>query len=154
MDYSGGGYTLLQLLIQEVRGQNFTSFMQQRVFLPLGMIDTTYNFDEAMTGPVAENYAADGATEPLRRYTSLAATALVTDASDLARFPAVQAPGAAESAVLTKDTLAQMGDFIIGHDGDNAPAINTAVRLSPADGDAIVVLTTGMPLTATRLASE
>lgn len=178
-DYSGGGYTLLQLLIEEVSGQSFTSFMQQRVFLPLGMTDTTYDFDEAMTGPVAENYAADGATEPLRRYTSLAATALFTDASDLARFAAAQAPSAAESPVLTKDTLAQMrrphaaqfgvdvwglgvmlyaphgqGDFIIGHDGDNEPAINTAVRLSPADGDAIVVLTTGMPLTATRLASE
>ena len=46
------------------------------------------------------------------------------------------------------------GDFIIGHDGSNEPAINTAARLDPATGDGIVILTTGNPLLATELAGE
>ena len=46
------------------------------------------------------------------------------------------------------------GRFIIGHDGDNEPAINTAARLDPESGDGIVVLETGTPALATRLAGE
>ena len=46
------------------------------------------------------------------------------------------------------------GDFIIGHDGDNEPAINTAVRLDPATGDGIVLLETGNKLLATELSGE
>ena len=45
-------------------------------------------------------------------------------------------------------------EFVIGHDGSNAPAINTAVRLNPVTGDGIVVLETGDPLLASTLASE
>ena len=46
------------------------------------------------------------------------------------------------------------GDFIIGHDGSNEPAINTAARLDPDTGDGIIILETGDKLLATRLASE
>ncbi len=45
-------------------------------------------------------------------------------------------------------------DFVIGHDGSNEPAINTAVRLDPATGDGIVVMETGNRLLATRPAGE
>jgi hypothetical protein len=45
-------------------------------------------------------------------------------------------------------------DFIIGHDGNNEPAINTAVRLNPATGDGIIVLETGNRLLATTIAGE
>ena len=47
-----------------------------------------------------------------------------------------------------------VGGFIVGHDGSNEPAINTAARLDPATGDGIVVLSTGNPLLATRIAGE
>ncbi len=46
------------------------------------------------------------------------------------------------------------GDFIIGHDGDNEPAINSAVEHRPATGDGIVILETGTPLLATEIAGE
>jgi hypothetical protein len=46
------------------------------------------------------------------------------------------------------------GAFVYGHDGQNEPAINAAVRINPDNGDAIVVLTSGGRLLATRLASE
>jgi len=45
-------------------------------------------------------------------------------------------------------------EFIIGHDGKSTPPINTAVRLNPETGDGIIVLETGHPILATRLASE
>lgn len=178
--YSGGGYTLLQLIVEEVSGQTFTDYMQAEVFQPLGMDDTTFDFDEAARRDLAQSFTLAGATEPLRRYTALGAASLFTSAGDMARFVAAQAPGAPEpDAVLSAETRAAMraphaaqfgadiwglgtmlyapngrGDFIIGHDGDNEPAINTAVRLDPATGDGIVVLETGGDLTATRLASE
>ena len=46
------------------------------------------------------------------------------------------------------------GGFIIGHDGSNEPAINTAARFDPATGDGIVVLSTGNPTLATEIAGE
>jgi hypothetical protein len=46
------------------------------------------------------------------------------------------------------------GGFIIGHDGNNEPAINTAARLDPDTGDGIIVLETGNNLLATQIASE
>ena len=46
------------------------------------------------------------------------------------------------------------GGFVVGHDGSNEPAINTAVRLNPATGNGIVILETGNRLLATRLAGE
>lgn len=46
------------------------------------------------------------------------------------------------------------GDFIFGHDGNNEPAINTAARLDPSTGNGIIVLETGNPLLATKLAGE
>ena len=46
------------------------------------------------------------------------------------------------------------GDFIIGHDGKNEPAINASARLNPANGDSIILLETGKPLLATIIAGE
>ena len=46
------------------------------------------------------------------------------------------------------------GGFVIGHDGNNDPAINTAARLDPATGNGVVVLETGNRLLATTIAGE
>ena len=45
-------------------------------------------------------------------------------------------------------------DYIIGHDGKSTPPINTAVRLNPQTGNGIIILETGNPILATKLASE
>ena len=180
-DYSGGGYTLLQLLVEEVSGLAFSDFMAARVFAPLGMTRTTFDHGEALSLGVAENYRADGSIEPLRYYTAQAAASAFTSARDLTRFLQAQAPGerGAAETVLSRETQRLMrrphaaqlgadiwglgvmlyapnnaGDFIIGHDGSNEPAINTAARLDPATGDGIVVLETGDPMLATRIAGE
>ncbi|TDP73025.1 serine hydrolase domain-containing protein [Roseateles toxinivorans] len=40
MMYNNGGYHLLSLVIQKVSGQPFEQFLKERIFTPLGMVDT------------------------------------------------------------------------------------------------------------------
>lgn len=176
--YSGGGYTLLQLLIEEVSGQSFATFMEAEVFEPLGLNHTTFDHAAAERMGLAENYATDGTAEPLRWYTAVGAASLFTTVDDLAAFLSAQAPQT-DRSVLSDSTLELMrrphasqmgvdtwglgvilyatnrdGDYIVGHDGNNEPAINTSARIDPATGDGIVALATGSPMLATRLAGE
>lgn len=182
-EYSGGGYTLLQLLVEEVSGQPFDDYMKRRVFDRLGMTRSTYTLDETGTSNAAEFYDADGLPATHYRFTSLAATSLYTTAADLTRFIQAHLAGSqgqpAGRGVLRPMTVTGMrrphaskwgadiwglgtmlyasnnaDDFIFGHDGNNEPAINTAARLDPGSGDGIIILETGNPLLATTLAGE
>ena len=177
-NYSGGGYTILQLLIEEVTRQSFAQFMSERVFAPLGMEHSTFDHEEAIEFGLAQNFDLHGDTEPFHWYTALAATSLFTSADDLALFILAQAQPVGQS-VLSDQSLALMltphasqlgadiwglgamlyapdnkGGHIIGHDGNNGPAINTVARFNPATGDGIVILSTGSEMLATRLAGE
>lgn len=181
-EYSGGGYTLLQLIVEEVSGQSFNDFMIQTVFTPLGMTRSTYIVEEPAAN-LAEFYDTAGAETTHFRFSSLAATSLYTSAGDMSRFIAAHSSGRngepVGRGVLSAESLRAMrqphasemgveiwglgvmlyapnktGDFIIGHDGDNEPAINTAVRMDPATGNGIVVLETGNKRMATELAGE
>lgn len=46
------------------------------------------------------------------------------------------------------------GSFVFGHDGSNEPAINTAVRINPDNGDALIVLASGNKLLASQIGYE
>ena len=182
-EYSGGGYTLLQLLVEEVSGQSFNDYMTSQVFNRLGMTGSTYVLDDDSISNVAEFYDVDGSPAPHYRFTSLAATSLYTTGEDLVRFIQAHLTGPrgepAGRGILKPETLEEMrrphaskwgadiwglgtmlyasnnaGDFIFGHDGNNEPALNTAARLDPHTGNGIIVLETGNPLLATTLAGE
>ena len=45
-------------------------------------------------------------------------------------------------------------DDIFGHDGKSTPPINTAIRINPITGDGIIILETGNPDFATKVASD
>jgi len=181
--YSGGGFTLLQLLIEDVSGRSFEDYMQSAVFQPLGMSRTTFTPDLDATDNIATFYDVDGSVATHFRFTALAAASLYTSAADLTRFLQAHLPGAPGESVgrgvLSAETLELMrsphasqfgadiwglgtmlfaedgsGHFVIGHDGSNEPAINTAARINPATGDGIIVLETGSQLLASRLAGE
>lgn len=49
--YSGGGYTLLQLLVEEVSNQSFADYMQQQVLAPLGMTQSTFHWSPGSESP-------------------------------------------------------------------------------------------------------
>jgi hypothetical protein len=46
------------------------------------------------------------------------------------------------------------GDYVYGHDGSNAPAINSTLRINPDNGDALIVLVTGNMTLASRIGFE
>lgn len=182
-NYSGGGYTLLQLLVEEVSGQSFASYMKEKIFAPLNMTHSSYTWIDSSNFKLAEFYNRDGSTAAHYRYTSLAATSLYTSLSDLEVFFQLFLKGKNNEPigrhVLKPETLTMMrvphgqsmgvdiwglgtvlyattdsNDFIIGHDGKSTPPINTAIRLNPETGDGIIILETGHPIIATKLASE
>ncbi len=179
--YSGGGYTLLQLLVEEVSGQSFNDYMKTRVLEPLGMTRSTFVLDD--DADVAEFFNHRGKPATHYRFTALAAASLYTTTADMTRFLQAHLAGANGEppgrGVLGPKMLLEMrrphasqygadiwglgtmlyapnngGSYVIGHDGNNEPAINTAARLDPNTGDGIVILETGNRLLATVIASE
>ena len=181
--YSGGGYTLLQLLVEEVSGQSFDTYMKEVIFEPLGMLHSSYTWNPSSKNSLVKFYNADGTKAAHYTYTSLAATSLYTSLSDLELFFKVFLKGEHNEPigrkVLRPETIKMMrapeastmgidiwglgtilyapinnGDFIIGHDGKSTPPINTAIRLNPQTGNGIIVLETGHTILATKLAAE
>ncbi|MHC4993305.1 MAG: serine hydrolase, partial [Planctomycetota bacterium] len=84
--YSGGGYTLAQLIVEEVTGQRFHDYMEKAVLEPLGMTNSAYEWPDRVTKIAATPY--DGLRQPIPgpRFTAVAAAGLQTTARDLSRF--------------------------------------------------------------------
>jgi CubicO group peptidase (beta-lactamase class C family) len=82
--YSGGGYSVLQLLVEELSGRPFAEFMQTEVLGPLGM--TASSFQWSRTFETARPHDANGRAIPDFVFAEQAAAGLVTTAPDLARF--------------------------------------------------------------------
>jgi len=173
-NYSGGGYLLLELVIEEVSGQSFDAYMQDVLFTPLKMSRTTYNFLGDLDN-VAPSLYVDGKTAPYYQYAASGATGMASTAADLTRLVQAQTSSAIFDSLPNKlfDQMrspearllgapiwglgtmlyveTSQGAFIYGHAGQNEPAINAEVRINPHSGDAIVMLATGNPSLATRL---
>lgn len=83
--YSGGGTTVLQLLIEEVSGQSFADYTRTAVLEPLGASGATFDLEPA--GHIAFGHFEDGSvvTGGFHRYPESAAAGLWCRAADLAR---------------------------------------------------------------------
>jgi CubicO group peptidase (beta-lactamase class C family) len=88
--YSGGGYTVMQLLVSDVTGRPFPQYMSEAVLGPIGMSRSTYEQplppDRAAhtaSGHYADRSAVSGRWHV---YPEMAAAGLWTTPSDLARF--------------------------------------------------------------------
>lgn len=88
--YSGGGFVLLQLLMEEASGQPFSSLADQLVLQPAGMARSTFAqpLPVSLADLAAAGYDRDGVQVEGRHhvYPELAAAGLWTTPSDLARF--------------------------------------------------------------------
>ena len=88
--YSGGGYVLVQEIIEAASGEAFANAMAKLVLLPLGMTDSS--FEQPLPEALASNAAAghDVRSRPLegkwRTYPEAASGGLWTTPSDLLRF--------------------------------------------------------------------
>ena len=174
--YSGGGYLLLQLLVEEVSAVEFTDYVSQAVLDPMAMDRSTYEFlgDQINASP---SFNIDGSLAPTYQYASAAATAFASSAADLSnlvvtllngkRFPLQQGVVASMrephgfmlgSGIWGLGTMLYVqthnGDFVFGHDGANDPAINTSVRINPETLDGFVMLVSGHPSLASAIGSE
>jgi len=104
--YSGGAYTVLQLLVEEVSGQSFPGCVQQLVLTPCGMTTATYAQPNAAAA--AQGHARGGVLpQGWRVYPELAAAGLWCTATDLLRFAAgIQAAIAGEPNAFLPQALA------------------------------------------------
>jgi len=102
-NYSGGGYEVLQLLIEDVTNQSFREYMKDHLLQELGM--NSSDFIQPIGGPIktraASGHDAGGNVLPGKwhAYPELAAAELWTTPADLARL-AIELQKAAATAGL------------------------------------------------------
>lgn len=86
--YSGGGYLILQQLIEDATGSSFSDYMKKTLFEPLGMIHS--NFEEPLSKKNSTNAASghDGKGIPIENkwcvFPELAAAGVWTTPKDIA----------------------------------------------------------------------
>lgn len=165
--YSGGGYLILQLIIEEVSQQSYSSFVSERVFTPLKMSRSNFEYIGDYENRT-EFYDNESTKTPLLKYQASAATGLSSTTNDLIRFVHANTPSTAKSNALPDELVKQMqhptghklgadiwglgvmlyaptgrNNYVFGHDGGNEPAINSTVRINPNNDDALIVLVSG-----------
>lgn len=175
--YSGGGYLILQLLVEEVSGVTFIEYVQRAILEPVGMSRSSFAFLGKLKN-VSSSYDIDGSVAPTFQYASPAATGFASSASDLAKLAKLILVGN-DGVPLKSTTIEAMrkphgfvmgsgiwglgtilyvqtsdGDHVFGHDGVNDPAINSTVRMNPETSDGIVLLVSGHPSLASNIGSE
>jgi CubicO group peptidase (beta-lactamase class C family) len=162
--YSGGGYTVMEKVVEDVSGLSLDDYMSKNILLPIGMKNSTYQ------QPIAKEFqnnisaAYDGNGELIKglwnNYPEQAAAGLWTTPSDLAMYcmeiqDIVQGK---KNGVLTKETVDKMltkhkndwglgpslqnekDSLIFGHGGKNAGFTND-MKAYVYQGNAIIVMT-------------
>jgi CubicO group peptidase (beta-lactamase class C family) len=86
--YSGGGTTILQMIIEDVTGQKYEEYMWQNVLKPLNMTNSSYNQPPTMKKSLATGYYNNGKTinGNYHIYPEKAAAGLWTTSNDLAKY--------------------------------------------------------------------
>ena len=168
--YSGGGYLMLELLMEETTGIAYEAWMTEHVLRPAGMHHSGYGYLLSYQDN-ASSLDTEGRPVDVFQYASSAATAMNASAADLTALvkyiynnktllKALQKPlgkvygEAIWGAGAMLYSHLENGQYILGHDGSNDPAINTTVRLNPITGDALIVLVTGHQTLASELGYE
>jgi CubicO group peptidase (beta-lactamase class C family) len=91
--YSGGGFTILELIIEEITGKTFTEFMSEAILNPLGMPESSFEIRDAQLPLVAKPYSDDLEEIPLYRTNGKAAGGMYSTITELARFACAEMQG-------------------------------------------------------------
>jgi len=156
--YSSGGYTLLQLLIEEMTGNSFSIYMEQTLFEPLNMDQTGYALKEATATP----YKGGGEPWPQYQFIEQGSGGIYTTANDLAKFVAAYAIQNKGKDIVKPESIAMIlqpapgtnGNYGLGckifpvsektklitHDGANE-GWRAMYMLQPDTGNGIVIMT-------------
>ncbi len=162
--YSGGGYTVAQLLMADVTGEPFAQVMKRLVLDTLGMAQSTYEqpLPARLEDSAAVAYGSDGSEVEGRwhTYPEQAAAGLWTTPSDLARFAlGIRAAYRGDDGAILKQATARdmlterMGGYGLGvavagkgdslrfsHGGANE-GYRAFFVMYPATGDGVAVMT-------------
>lgn len=110
--YWGRGFTLPQLVVEEVTGQSFADYMRERVLRPLGMRASGFTLTDIQAGRLAQSFDEDGTALLFRHYTALAAASPCSTADDMVRFVVAHGSGPngepVGRGVLSPSTVAAM----------------------------------------------
>ncbi len=162
--YSGGGYTIMEKVVEDVSGMPLEEYMEKNIFPALAMGRSTY--DQPLSEEYLDNFSAaydrNGAliSGLYHNYPEQAAAGLWTTPSDLAKYCiAVQEIyGGKEDGFLSKPTIDAMltkhlndwglgpslegegNSLRFGHGGKNAGFTNN-MAAKANDGDAIIIMT-------------
>ena len=95
--YNNSGYFLLGAIIEKVSGRPYATFLEQRIFVPLGMENTAYEGYERGKAPRAAGHSPGekgfGPSAALSMTQPYAAGSLVSTVDDLARWDAAIVQG-------------------------------------------------------------
>ena len=164
--YSGGAYTLLQLIVEEVTGKSFADYMQIEVLNPLGMTNSSFYIDDKIATASSKEYNSFGEEIPFEHFTAQAAAGLHTTIKDLTRFALANLNLPSKKQTILKQStldLMQMpapeangmyglgfrvGAFmnsstiLVGHRGSN-DGWQATMQLNRKTGDGFIMLTNG-----------
>lgn len=161
--YSGGGFTVAQLLMSDVTGDPFVELMQRLVLTPAGMTRSSFAqpLDDDSAASAAIGHGGDGApfVGGYNLYPELAAAGLWTTPTDLARWALAlsAAYNGQDNGLLRPETARAMltsgignwglgvsvtgkGEWLsFGHGGANA-GYRANLIAYPNSGDGIVIM--------------
>lgn len=171
--YSGEGFVLLQSVIEAITQMELSAYIDQQVFAPLGMRDSSLVWRDAWEGRAVSGKTAFGFSQRVRFRSALAAASMYTTAADYAKFMAavladtpllsltLQNPVHVDGPLGLQWGLGwgiERGAGGVGGTGEpylwqwgNNPGFRAFAMASAASGDGFVMLTNsdrGMPLAA------
>lgn len=104
--YCNDGFTLAEMIVERVTGRKFMDFLEEKVFLPLGMKDTKASIGET-GGTISHFYDPEsGKKYPPEVILVYAAGGLSSTAEDLCRFADSFCPGGIN--ILSKESLGEI----------------------------------------------
>jgi len=169
--YSGGGTTIVQLLIEEITNHPFHLWMKEHILSPLGMNSSTFEqpLPETSATMAAHGHLSNGnkVLGNWHLYPEMAAAGLWTTPSDLARVPiAIQSIFNGNSeGILTPESVKEMlttqmiiseelytglgvflpkkgNNHIFWHDGGDR-GFSALLYMLPLQGQGVIIMTNG-----------
>lgn len=166
--YSGGGYTLMQLAIERTTRRKYSDLARELLFQPLGMKHTSVSMTLQIIASAAEGHGDDGSPVPMRYYVEQAPSTLTTTVNDFALWMRASmaaangerksllprgdvvdmyTPAPLATAGAADDAVYGLGHFIekqsdgstaVGHDGRNQAGFRAKFLMRPQSRNGIV----------------
>lgn len=157
--YSGGGYSILELVIEEVAGETFSEYMNEMVFSPIDMRNSSYDWPDYLQEKTATGYSVFGTAFPTYLFAEKAAAGLFSTVNDLAKMMMVLMKDfkGIDSVFLSQELVREMfspieryglgfdvyhapsGEKIVSHGGSNQ-GWKSFMAMIPERGSGIVIL--------------